>query len=63
MQSPSQGLSCDRAYALYPQSYKRQISQFSTYIFSADDTWNAETLQGNEVKVFFLVLVYIFNLS
>ena len=47
----------------YPQSYKRlQIFQFSTYIFPADITPEMLKLcRITNVKVFFLLLVYVFN--
>ena len=49
----------DWGYALYPQSYNRQ---YSTYIFSADFTPEILKLHRvTKVKVFFLVLVYVFN--
>ena len=49
----------------YLQSYKRlYIFQFSTYIFSADITPEMlELCRVAKVKVFFLVLVYVFNFN
>ena len=49
----------------YPQSYKRlHIFQFSTCIFPADITPEMLKLcRIANVKVFFLVLVYVFNFS
>ena len=54
----------DWGYA-YPQSYKRLlIFQFSTYVFSADSTPEMLKLgRVTNVKVFLLVLVYVFALS
>ena len=55
----------DWGYNAYPQSYKRLlISQFSTYIFSADITLGMlKFWRVTKVKVFFLVLVYVFNFN
>ena len=55
----------DWGYNAYPQSYKRLlISQFSTYIFSADITLRMlKFWRVTKVKVFFLVLVYVFNFN
>ena len=42
----------------------KKISQFSTYIFSADISPEMLKLGRNtKVKVFFLVLVYAFNID
>ena len=53
----------DWGYALYSQAYKRlYIFQFSTYIFSADITPEMLKLgRVTKVKVFFLVVVYVFD--
>ena len=49
----------------YPQSYKRlYFFQFSTYIFSVDITPEMLKLgMVTKVNVFFLVLVYVFNID
>ena len=55
----------DWGYALYPQSYKHlYFFQFSAYIFSADIKPGMLKLgRVTKVKVFFLVLVYVFNVD
>ena len=54
----------DWGYNAYPRSYKRLSTsfQFSTYIFLADITPEMLKLRMvTKVKVFSLVLVYVFN--
>ena len=55
----------DWGYTIYPQSYKRlQILQFSTHIFSADISPKVLKLgRVTKLKVFFLVLVFVFNFN
>ena len=52
----------DWGYALYPQSYKRLlIFLFSTYISSAITPEILKLCRVTKIKMFFLMLVYVFN--